>query len=102
MEMLHGINFGLGFAVCSVYLYQVGELYSVQNPQGINVRATVQSLKGIITLISIFTGSVIWLPMYEAFDGSTVYVFGALSLIPNMIVLLFTRSADNRLLNVHA
>jgi len=102
VELLHGINFGVGFAVCSVYLYHIGEVHSNNNPHGINVKATVQSLKGIITLISILTGSVIWLPLYEAFNGATVYVLGAVTLMPNILVLWLTRSADHKLLNVHA
>ena len=86
-ETLHGINFGLGFAICSVYLYQIGERYSMRNELGINVRATVQSLKGLMTLFSTFIGSIIWLPLYDNYDAETVYIYGAMILIPSAIVL---------------
>eukprot|EP01084_Bolivina_argentea_P147372 257858_1 len=99
IEFLHGINFGLGFTVCRVYLYQMGEDYSVNNDWGINVRATIQSLKGLIILFSSFIGSLVWLPLYDKYNAQTVYIYGAMTLGPSIIILWF-QTSSGELFNV--
>ena len=100
VQTLHGINFGVGFAVETVYLQQIGEIYS-DHDKGVNIKATAQSLKGIIVLCRGISGSIMWLPIYEHFQAQTVYVLGALTLIPSTLALWRSRSFDNRLLNVN-
>ena len=97
VQSLHGINFGVGFSVVTVYLQQVADIYSDQE-KGVSIKATAQSLKGVIILCRGITGSLIWLPIYEQSQAQTVYVWGALSIIPSIIAL----SADKRLFNVNS
>ena len=99
VQSLHGINFGVGFSVVTIYLQQIADIYSDQQ-KGVSIKATAQSLKGIIILCRGITGSLIWLPIYETFGAQIVYFMGALSIVPSIVYLCCVRSADKRLLNV--
>ena len=99
VQILHGINFGLGYAVCSVYFSHIGDLYS-KRKEGIDVKSTMQSVKGIITLLAMLSGSIIWLPVYERVNAQMVYILGSLSLVPGIVVLWRWRKSDKKLMNV--
>ena len=101
VQILHGINVGIGFSVQSVYLNQIGDFYT-NKKEGVNVKSTVQSLKGIIALVSVFSGSCLWLPLYQRVNAQMVYVLGSLSLIPSIVLLSYFRGADRKLFNVHS
>lgn len=101
VQMLHGINFGLQYAVCSVYFSQIGDLYS-KRKEGIDVKSTMQSVKGVITLLAMLSGSIIWLPVYERISARMVYILGSVSLIPGIMILWRWRNVDKKLMNVRS
>lgn len=59
--MLHGVNFGVTYSVCSVYPSHIGDFYSNKR-DGTNIKSTKQSIKAIIVLMAVFSGSIMWLP----------------------------------------
>lgn len=98
INMLHGINFGVAYSVCSVYLGHIGDFYSNKR-EGINIKSTMQSIKAIIVLMAVFSGSLMWLPLYERAGARMVYIMGTFSLIPSALLLWYLRNKDQKLMN---
>ena len=86
------------FSVLRQYFHKIGMEHSTME---LDIGGSIQSVLGIIIVLSSGFGANIWLIIYDYYTTKFVYLFGCFALIPSIIILTFNIQNHNKLFNLN-